>query len=359
MLSLKKLISSFSLLTGLLLMTGCSQLSYYAHCTQGHLALLSSRTPISKLLSDPSTSEKLAKQLRDLSRIRDFASSELKLPDNGSYRSYSDLQRPYATWNVVATKEFDLQPLRWCFPVAGCLPYQGFFERQRAESFAAELNKQGHDTYLYGVSAYSTLGWFDDPVLNTFLSRSAVDRAGIIFHELAHQQLFLQNDPDFSEGFATAVEQLGIEQWLAQNGSSKATTAYQERIQRDEDFTQLLGNLRQQLSNLYRQPLCPDCKRQSKAKILASFIIEYDRWKNERGDDGGYDNWVSDQLNNAKLASVNTYHQTVASFRALFAQQGNDFARFYQAAREISELPENDRIKRLQYLDRKARNSPL
>jgi predicted aminopeptidase len=334
-----------------MILAGCSQLGYYAHCTQGHLALLTGRTPIATLLSDPATPDELAEQLREFSRIRDFASTELQLPDNGSYRSYSDLRRPFATWNVVAAKEFDLQPLRWCFPVAGCLPYQGFFERQRAESFAAGLKKQGYDTYLYGVSAYSTLGWFDDPVLNTFLDRSPTDQAGIIFHELAHQQLFLQNAPDFSEGFATTVEQLGIEKWLAQNGSSGATVAYRKRIQREEDFIQLLGNLRQQLADLYRQPLCSACKRQEKARLLASFIDDYERWKKDQGNNFGYDGWVTNQLNNAKLASVNTYHQMVASFRALFAQQGNDFGRFYQAARKISELPANERIDRLQCLE--------
>ncbi len=342
-----------------MVLAGCGQLGYYAHCTLGHLALLNGRTPISKLLSDPATPDELAEQLREFSRIRDFASTELQLPDNGSYRSYSDLQRPYATWNVVAAKEFALQPLRWCFPVAGCLPYQGFFERQRAESFAAELHRQGHDTYLYGVSAYSTLGWFDDPVLNTFLSRSPADRAGIIFHELAHQQLFLQNDPAFSEGFAMAVEQLGVEQWLAHNGSPGAAAVYRQQLQREEDFTQLLGSLRQQLADLYHQPLCPACKRQAKARLLASFIADYDRWKKDRGNDCGYDRWVTDQLNNAKLASVNTYRQLVPSFRALFALQGNDFERFYQAARQISELPENERINRLQRLEQNLHSTPL
>ncbi|WP_083553139.1 aminopeptidase [Syntrophotalea acetylenivorans] len=344
------------LITGLVIMAGCSRLGYYAHCTQGHLALLAGRTPIAKLLSDPATPEELVTQLQEISRIRDFASTELKLPVNGSYRSYSDLNRPFATWNVVAAKEFDLQPLHWCFPVAGCLPYQGFFDRQRAETFAAELKKQGYDTYLYGVAAYSTLGWFDDPVLRTFLNGSPVDWAGIIFHELAHQQLFLPNDPEFSEGFATAVEQLGVNQWLDHNASPGAIAAYHQRIQGEVDFIQLLVNLRQQLADLYRQPLCPDCMRQGKAELLASFIADYDQWKREAGGDGGYDEWVSDQLNNAKLASVNTYHQTVASFLALFVQQGNNFAQFYQAAREISKLPENERIARLQFLEQTAHN---
>ncbi len=332
-------------------MTGCSQLGYYVHCTQGHLALLAGRTPIEKILSDPGSPEELSRQLLELSRIRDFASTELKLPDNGSYRSYSDLNRPFVTWNVVATKEFHLQPLQWCFPIAGCLPYQGFFERQRAESFALELQKKGYDTYLYGVSAYSTLGWFDDPVLNTFINRPPVDRAGIIFHELAHQQLFLPNDPDFSEGFATAVEQLGIEKWLKHNDSPEAIAAYKQRIQREEVFTLMLANLRQQLSDLYRQPVCPDCMRQNKSKLIASFISEYDQWEIAEGGDCGYGQWVSDQLNNAKLAVVNTYHQKVPGFRAIFAQQGNDFENFYRAVKEISELPEKQRAARLKLLE--------
>jgi predicted aminopeptidase len=347
-LNLKRLISTFSLTTGLLISAGCSRLGYYAHCTQGHLALLTGRTPITKLLSDPDTPAGLAEQLREFSRIRDFATTELKLPDNGSYRSYSDLRRPFATWNVVAAKEFDLQPLRWCFPVAGCVPYQGFFERQRAESFAAELQKRGYDTYLYGVSGYSTLGWFDDPVLNTFLNRSSIARAGIIFHELAHQQLFLQNDPNFSEGFAMAVEQLGVEHWLARNNSAEELEIYRHQLRLEEEFIQLLGNLRRQLTDLYSQPLCSDCKRQEKTRLLAAFLADYERWKTDRGNNSDYDAWVTDQLNNAKLASVNTYHHHVASFRILFSRQGHDFKRFYQAVKEISELPEDERKDRLQ-----------
>lgn len=353
-LNLKRLISRFSLIAGLALSAGCGRLGYYVHCTQGHLALLTSSTPISKILSDPDTPDELAEQLQELTRIRDFASTELGLPNNGSYRSYSDLQRPFATWNVVATKEFDLQPLRWCFPVAGCLPYRGFFDRQRAESFATKLKKQGYDTYLYGVSAYSTLGWFNDPLLSTFLNRPATDRAGIIFHELAHQQLFLQNDPSFSEGFAMAVEQLGVEHWLARNGSAADSAVYRHQLRLEEDFIQLLSNLRQQLADLYAQPLCSNCKRQEKARLLASFIADYDQWKTTRGNNSGYDEWVTDQLNNAKLASINTYSQKVASFRILFSRQGSDFKRFYQAVREISELPEDERIDRLKSFEQRC-----
>lgn len=330
-------------LMGLAFLTGCSQLGYYAHCTQGHLALLADRTPITRLLSDPATPAELVEQLRDVSCIRDFASNQLHLPDNDSYRSYSDLQRPYVTWNVVATKEFDLQPLRWCFPFAGCLTYQGFFEQARAESFAAELRRLGHDTYVYGIAAYSTLGWFDDPVLNTFLEQSSAGQAGIIFHELAHQQLFLENDTSFSEGFATAVEQLGVEQWLARNGSPEEVADYQRQLQQEEDFTRLIEQLREKLAALYCQPLCSTCKRQAKAGLLASFTTEYELWKRQWDNDAGYDLWVTSQLNNAKLASVNTYHQLVPGFRALFSVQNSDFQLFYRAAKQLSELPESER----------------
>lgn len=341
-----------------MLLTGCGQLGYYAHCTQGHLALLADRTPISELLGDPATPDNLAEQLGEFSRIRDFASSELRLPENGSYRSYSDLQRPYVTWNVVAAGEFDLEPLRWCFPFAGCLSYQGFFERRLAEDFAAKLDRQGHDTYLYGVPAYSTLGWFDDPVLNTFLDMAPADRAGIVFHELAHQQLFVKNDPSFSEGFATAVEQIGVERWLARNGSPASQAAYRQRLQQEEDFTRLLARLRRQLQALYHRPLCPVCKRQAKEQLLTSFLSEYRLWKAQWNDDSRYDHWVSDQLNNAKLASVNTYHQLVTGFRRLFAAQGGDFGRFYREVERLSELPQTERSERLLNPDRNLTRRP-
>lgn len=340
----------FTTATALFLLSSCGNIRYYAHCTRGHLALLAERKPIPDLLQDSTLPKELRSRLHDSLLIRDFASQILRLPDNASYRSYADLKRPFATWNVVAAPEFSLVPAEWCFPIAGCVTYRGFFTRRSAENFAEKLRREGFDVYLYGVEAYSTLGWFDDPVLNTFLHLPTPHLAGVIFHELAHQQLYVPGDTAFSEAFAMAVEMLGVEHWLAAKSPGLTADDYQVAKSREEDFTGLLGDLSARLTDLYRQPLSSAQKRQTKLRLLDHFFEEYEKWKNRWNNYSGYDRWLDEGLNNAKLASVSSYHDLIPSFRSLFSQSGSNFTIFYHQAHLLAQLPPGERAEELERL---------
>jgi predicted aminopeptidase len=332
------------------LLAGCGKIAYYAHCTKGQLALLSNRKPIPALLQDPAIPEELRCRLSEAQSIRDFASRVLSLPENGSYRSYADLQRPYATWNIVAAPEFSLEPHQWCYPIAGCVAYRGFFDRRPADRFAEQLRSEGFDVYLYGVAAYSTLGWFDDPVLNTFLYEPPPVLAGVIFHELAHQRLYIQNDTAFSEGFAMTVELLGVERWLAEQDCRQAAEDYRQTKAREGDFALLLERLQERLADLYHQPLPASLMRKAKQELLADFVHDYSEWKIRWNGYAGYDRWLTGGLNNAKLASVNTYHSLVPAFRALFANCRSDFALFFCEVERLSRLPAEERSLQLKML---------
>jgi predicted aminopeptidase len=329
----------------------CSEVGYYAQCVQGHLGLLARRQPIEAVLADPATAPRLREKLAAVLRIRDFASGELGLPENGSYRCYADLQRPDVVWNVVAAPEFSLLPKQWCFPVAGCVSYRGYYERADAERLAGELRAAGHDVDLYGVDAYSTLGWFDDPVLNTFVDRSEASLAALIFHELAHQRLYIDGDSAFNEAFASAVEQEGVARWLERQGRSQELAAWREGRRRETEFDSLLRATRQRLADLYAAPLSEEQKRAGKAHAFAELEQAYRRLKDEWGGYAGYDRWFEVPPNNARLASVGTYRDHLAAFGELLRRQGGDFPAFYRAAAELGRLPSTERLARLRELE--------
>jgi predicted aminopeptidase len=349
-LNINRSLKTLIIIAGLPFLAGCAQIGYYAHCTKGQMELLAGRTPISSLVQDPATPDELRCRLLEIQQIRDFATNSLKLPENGSYRSYADLQRPFATWNVVAVPEFSLEPCQWCFPIAGCVTYRGFFDRQHAEKFATNLRHQGYDVYLYGVAAYSTLGWFDDPVLNTFLDRPIPEVAGLVFHELAHQRLYVPGDTAFSEAFAMTVELLGVERWLATRNCGTKPEEYRLAKRREDDFSQLLEGLRDRLADLYRRPLDKGKMRREKSRLFKDFSKEYAAWKSLWGGYSGYDRWIKEDLNNAKLASVSTYQHLIPAFRALFVGQGSDFAAFYRQAEHMARLSPPDRAQELEKL---------
>jgi predicted aminopeptidase len=334
----------------LLGITSCADLRYLTHASRGHLKIMTQRQPIDKLLANPELSPELREKLATVLRIREFASHELLLPNNGSYRSYADLQRPFVVWNVVATPEFSLTPVEWCFPVAGCVSYRGFYKPEQAEAFATLLREGGYDVHWYGVSAYSTLGWFDDPVLNTFLNRSETELAGLIFHELAHQQIYVKNDTPFNEAFAMAVEREGVLRWLRRFGSEEKIADYLLSKKREEDFLHLGRETQQQLLTLYAQPLAEEEKRHRKAEVFQKLRERHALWRQEQGGFNGYDRWFAAELNNAKFASVNTYHTFIPSFEALLGEQGGDLASFYQEVSRLGVLPMQQRLARLEEL---------
>ncbi|MBI5783517.1 MAG: aminopeptidase, partial [Gammaproteobacteria bacterium] len=212
---------SLTLLLLLAVVSGCASPGYYLHAVSGQIEILNKRRPVEEVLNDPATTPQTRQQLKLVRRLRDFASRELGLPDNDSYRSYTDLERPFVVWDVFAAPELSLEPKQWCFLVAGCVPYRGYFARDEAEQFAADLKQDGYDVYVGGVPAYSTLGWFNDPLLNTFIHRSEPELAGLLFHELAHQKIYVSGDTTFNESFATVVELEGVKRWSQQNGNTK------------------------------------------------------------------------------------------------------------------------------------------
>ncbi|MDB5809382.1 MAG: aminopeptidase [Betaproteobacteria bacterium] len=333
-------------LTVTALAAGCSTLGYYLQSVEGQLTLLQSRQQISAMLADSSTPEPLKKQLERTLAIRDFASSELKLPDNDSYRSYADLQRPYVVWNVFAAREFSIKAEQWCFPIAGCVGYRGYFSKTGADNFARELGDEGYDVYVGGVPAYSTLGYFNDPVLNTFVNYSEYEVARLIFHELGHQVMYVKNDTQFNESFAVAVETVGITRWIDRYGDEKMRANFARSQERRSQFAQLVLKHRHALGELYKSKLAPAEMRKRKARTFGELKEDYRELKREWGGFAGYDRFLDDP-NNAKLASVSFYSALVPHFLQLLAKLDGDLPAFYAEAKRLAALSETERYRAL------------
>lgn len=334
------MIGRLAALACLLALSGCEMAAYYLQAMNGHLDLVGRAQPVERLLADPATPGELRSRLELASRMREFASRELKLPDNASYRSYADLGRPYAVWNVVAAPEFDLKPVQSCFLVAGCVTYRGFYAREDAVSHAAVLRGEGHDVFVYGVPAYSTLGWFDDPLLSTFIRYPEAELARLVFHELAHQVVYVKGDTTFNESFAMAVEREGVKRWLRAAGREAELGALALREARTQDFHGLLARARQRLAVVYGSPDAPEAMRPRKAEAFKALREEYEVLKRERwAGFAGYDRFFDEQpLNNAMLASFAVYSQLVEGFERVLAAEGGDLERFYAKVRELAAL---------------------
>jgi len=342
-------------LLALWLLGGCATLDYYGQAVHGHLDLLLRSRPIDTVIHDSSVSPKLRQRLRRALEARDFAVRELGLPDNNSYRRYADLGRPYAVWNVFAAPELSLQPEQWCFALVGCVNYRGYFDPQQAVREASALHARGFDVYIGGVAAYSTLGASDDPLLNTMLRRGETETIAVIFHELAHQRIYVRGDTPFNESFAVTVEQEGIRRWLAGHGQEKEQERYRLDQQRRQEFTALLLRTRERLDRLYRSPASDDDKRAGKTRLFNELRREYIVLRSRWGGDPRYDRWMSTGLNNAKLAAVGTYHRHTAAFRRLLAERQGNFSLFYDDVRKLAALSRPDREARLRALAARAR----
>lgn len=330
-------------LTLMLPLFGCANFGYYAQAFNGQMDLIGKTRPIDELLADSDTDAVLRAKLGTVLEVRDYASRELGLPDNNSYRAYADVGRPYVLWNVFATPEFSLKPQEWCFVITGCVAYRGYFSQKDAEAFAATLRAQGHDAYVGGVSAYSTLGWFRDPILNTIINRPAVDIAGLMFHELAHQRLYVRGDTMFSESFAMAVELEGVRRWLKTRAETDEYERYEARTHRRDQFVALVLKHRDRLDSLYQSNLSADEKRAGKVKIFDEMREDYQRLKAQWGGQGHYDAWFAQDLNNAHLVSLGTYHRYVPAFQAMLARTQGDLDAFYQSVEALGRLPETER----------------
>lgn len=344
---LKKSLLLSLCLSSSLLVSGCAQLGYYAQAVEGQVSLLSRARPIDQWLSDPAVTDDLKSRLKRTQQIRAFAARELGLPDNGSYKNYADLKRKYVMWNVIATPELSMTPQQWCFPVAGCVDYRGYYSKDAAEAFADNLRRQGRDVRVSGVPAYSTLGWFNDPVLSTFIDYPEAEVARMVFHELAHQIAYAPGDSQFNESFATTVEEIGVARWLAAQGSDQMRDDYQAYRQRKEDFLALLNFCRHQLEANYARPVSDTEKRARKAQLIEAMRHDYEVLKAERwGGYTGYDRWFDGPVSNAHFVLVATYHDLVPAFRALHAAQA-DFSKFYQEVRQLARLNKAERRTRL------------
>jgi predicted aminopeptidase len=335
------------------LLGACGAAGYYAQAAHGQLDLLRRATPIAAELRSDAVPAALKTKLRTVLRIREFASRELGLPDNGSYRRYADLGRRYALWNVFAAEEFSVTPVQSCFPIAGCVGYRGYFGEADAEAAGAALRARGYDVHIGGVPAYSTLGWFDDPVLSTFIAYPEGELARLLFHELAHQLLYVKDDTRFNESFAATVEQAGVVRWLAQSGKESEAAVYARLHARRRAFVALVLKYRAMLKRYYGERLPPEEMRLGKAQRLAELQAEYRQLKASWGGYAGYDRWFDGRPNNATLASVSLYTELVPAFTALLAREGGDLPRFYAAVKQLTQLPKTARDARLQSLLRR------
>ena len=333
-------------------LSGCG-LSYYTQAVGGHLDLLQRARPVEQWVADPDTPAALRERLRLAQRLRAFAVDELKLPDNASYRRFAELDRSAVVWNVVATPELSLTLKTWCFPVMGCVGYRGYFQRAPADALAAELRSQGLDVSVYGVPAYSTLGWTNwlggDPLLSTFIRWPESELARLLFHELAHQVVYVADDTAFNESYATAVERLGLRRWLSEAGAAAQQEAARLEARR-QDFRRITVQARRDLEALYRSRLAPDALRERKAERLQQLREDHARLKAGPWQGfTGYDAWFA-QVNNAALAVQGAYEDQVPAFERLFEREGRDFARFHAEVARLATLPAPQRRAALQAL---------
>ena len=327
---------------------GCTNLPYYAQAVDGQMEILRKVQPISAIVADPNTDKVLKSTLSRIILLRKFASRTLKLPNNESYMNYADLERPYVVWNVYATPELSTELKEWCFVGAGCVKYRGFFSKVKADYFAEELRNKGYDVHVAGIRAYSTLGWFDDPVLNTFVGFSEIQLARLIFHELAHQIVYIQDDTEFNESFATMVELEGTRRWLESNGTSEQQDMFDAGQRRELIFTELVLKYRERLKNLFSSSANDSEKRIYKVNIFSELRGEFSQLKAVDKALSSYDQWFELKMNNALLATVSTYKKHVPEFRSLLTRQGGNMELFYSAVRDIGKLTKSDRYSALQ-----------
>jgi predicted aminopeptidase len=322
------------------LSSGC----YLLQSAAGEWSLLSRRVPIGRMLADPATPAAVRRQLTAVAAIRSFAVTDLELPDNGSYRSYADVQREYVVWNVVAAPEFSVQPHEWCYPIVGCVAYRGYFVEGRARRLAVRLEERGEDVEVAGVAAFSTLGHFDDPVISTMLGWSDVELAAIIFHELTHQLIYLPDDSDFDEALATTVEETGVHRWLAAQHRFVDLERFEVEQRRRRAVLALIERTRGELEALYAEPLGDAAKRTRKTDLFAQLRERYREMRRGWGSDHApFSEWFEGPLNNASIASVATYYRCVPGFERELAAAGGDLPVFYRRVKRLAAQPQAQR----------------
>jgi predicted aminopeptidase len=333
-----------AVLLGALTLAACATfetVDYYWQGAAGQLELLANSQPIPDVIGKSDGA--LAERLKRIREIREFASQELGLPNNGSYTRYTDLGRPYVAWNVFATPELSLKPRQWCFPIAGCVNYRGYFREAQAAGESKRLKATGDDVYVGGVPAYSTLGWFDDPVLSSFVSWPETEIARLIFHELAHQLIYVKSDTAFNESYATTVEEAGLARWLASRHDSRLTKLAARADHMRGVFRDVVRTTRNKLAEIYASDASDDDKRRAKQEIVAAMKAAWESAKQGEPGLSGYDRWFAQQPNNAALAAVGLYTDRVPAFRELLHESNDDLRTFYQRVRQLAAKPRRER----------------
>lgn len=330
-------------------LVSCRTTKFYTQAVRGQWEVLSRAKPIAKVREAPDTTPKLRRQLALVEELRTFARDELKLPTNRQYRDYADLGRRYVVWNVIAAPEFSVEARTWSYPLVGKLKYRGFFTEQAARDEAAGLKAQNYDVAMGGVRVYSTLGFFSDPVLNTFINDQDADLAETIFHELTHARFFVSGDTDFNEAYATAASHLAVRAWLRSKGDRKALAKYEESLRQGSRILALLKETRAELAALYAKSgtMKEEDMRRRKAEILGQVKTRYAAMKRDGSTDGSHSGWVGGGLNNARLAALATYHDLVPAFIRLFHHEGGDWEKFHRAVAAMKSLSKEERRRRL------------
>ena len=330
--------------------TSCATTSYYLQSLNGHVDLLLKRQTISGILASQNTDKLLRDKLEMVLEIRRFASEHLSLPDHGSYSDYADLGRNFVVWNVFAAPELSLQAKQWCFLFVGCLNYRGYYSEEAANRYAQTLEAQGYDVFVGGVTAYSTLGWFNDPVLNTMLNRDNNYLASVIFHELSHQKLYLKNDTAFNEAFAEMVAQTGVQYWLDLHGTATSRQNFLDKRSDETAFVNLILKYKEKLEMTYNSEISTNEKRANKKFLLNQIAEEYENQYETGGNTGRYVTWLSSGLNNAKLTTVITYQDYVSGFLTIFNHEYRNYQKFYESVEKLSKC---DKFRRKSILEDK------
>ncbi len=345
---LARFIIAQSVFVWTILASGCASVSFYTQAIAGHMQLLNRRRPIEKVVQDPDTEPTVRGRLKLVQSVRDFARDRLELPVGKAYDTYVETGRRYVVWNVFAAPEFSVEMKKFCYPVVGCLAYKGFYDESDARRAAGRLREKGYDVFVGGVVAYSTLGWFDDPVIDTFFARGDVRLAALLFHELAHKALFVGGDTRFNEGFATTVEREALKQWLAHIDDESAFEDYLASERRRQQVIALIVEAREELGGLYAAGGVSEAERRAVKKEIIGILK--DAYRSLRRDWGGHDefeHWMASDINNAAIGSIGAYHDLVPAFEAILARENHDIPAFVEACRALARLGEQERQHRL------------
>ncbi len=328
------------------ILVSCETVSYYSQAAKGQLAIVFGREDIQRLLRQENLPDELAAKFATVLEIRRFAERELLLPVGRNYSTYVDVEREHVLWNVFAAPEFSVDPVSWCYPIAGCVSYRGYFSEQAALRYAEQLRQDGFDVYTGGVDAYSTLGWFEDSVLSTILTRADYQLAGLIFHELAHQLVYVPGDTTFNESFATAVEREGVRRWLSTINEASSIAAALLDHDRQQQFVDLVARYRSEFAELYSLEMSPQSMREKKRQLQQRLREDYENLRQQWQTYAAYDGWFSRSLNNAQLSTVASYNDLLPFFLTLFEQSNNDFSAFYTEVQRLaqSSVAERDQV---------------